>query len=133
MFTIKRRFVYFIYIAEYTLKIETVLCKRMFSLPVTNFKSQCGLATRIYPAEIFILNESAIWLITRKSRNMLLSPRGTCRPYGAYHAYIFRPGRRTTDHIFLLKTIIDKYKHQKSMYMLKKACICFLRRFIPGI
>ena len=25
----------------------------------------------------------------------------------------FRPGRRTTDHIFLLKTIIDKYKHQK--------------------
>ena len=30
----------------------------------------------------------------------------------------FRPGRRTTDHIFLLKTIINKYKHQKSMYML---------------
>ena len=25
----------------------------------------------------------------------------------------FRPGHRTTDHIFLLKTIIDKYKHQK--------------------
>ena len=36
VFTVKRRHVPFIYTAEYTLEIETFLCKNKFSLPVRN-------------------------------------------------------------------------------------------------
>ena len=71
MFTIRRECVTFIYKAEYILKIETDLFKRMLSLPVRNFMSLLDLATKIYQAQLFILNESAIWLVSKESHMLI--------------------------------------------------------------
>ena len=48
VFTIKKRCVVLIDIIEYTLLIETTLCKNLFSLPAWTYKAQFGLAIKIY-------------------------------------------------------------------------------------
>ena len=51
VFTVKKRCVLFIYIIEYTLKIETSCAKIYFLLPARTYKAQSGLAFKI---EIYI-------------------------------------------------------------------------------
>ena len=48
VFTVKKRCVLFIHIVEYTLYIETFLCKNIFSLPARKYKAEYGLAIKIY-------------------------------------------------------------------------------------
>ena len=35
-------------------------------MPARNYKAQCGLAIKIYPVKILILNNSAIWIVNTK-------------------------------------------------------------------
>ena len=98
----------YLYIQIY-LKIETFLCRNMFFLPLRNSKAKFGLAIKIYPVKIFILNESAIWLVNKESHNTLIhclnSPRRTCRPCGSTEEISFRGHR-------LLNYIVKKIQKQ---------------------
>ena len=86
VFTVMKRCVLFIDIAEYSLQTETFLCKNIFSLPARNYKAEFGLAIKIYCVWIFILNNSSIWPVNKKPQNKQMhcqiSPRITCNPCG---------------------------------------------------
>ena len=86
VFTVKRRCVLFIYITEYTSQIEIFLCKNIFPFPARNYKAQFCLEIKIYSVWIFVLNNSAIWLVNTKPQNTQMhcgiSPRRTCKPSG---------------------------------------------------
>ena len=51
VFTVKKRCVLFIDIAEYALQIESFLCRNKFLMPARNYKAQSYLAIKI---EIYI-------------------------------------------------------------------------------
>ena len=67
VFTVEKRCVLFIDIVEYNLYIDTFLCKHIFSLPANGYKAQFGLAIKIN--SVWILNNSAIWLVKTKPQN----------------------------------------------------------------
>ena len=55
-------------------------------MPARNYKAQFGLSIKIYSVWIFILNNSAIWLVNtkpqKKQMHYQISPRRTCNPCG---------------------------------------------------
>ena len=55
-------------------------------MPSRIYKAQLGLVIKIYSIWIFILNNSAIWLVNTKPQNKQMhcriSPRRTCNPCG---------------------------------------------------
>ena len=73
-------------------------------MPARNYKAQFGLAIKIYSVYIFILNNSAIWLVNTKPQNKQMhcriSPRRTCNPCGysmnRYHRLLIYDVKRTT-------------------------------------
>ena len=67
-------------------------------MPSRNYKAKFGLVIKIYSDYVFILKNSAIWLVNRKQQNKemhcRISPRRTCNPCGysmkissRYHIY----------------------------------------------
>ena len=72
-----------------------------------NYKAKFGLAIKIYSVCVFILKNSAIWLVNMKPQNKemqcLISPRRTCNPCGytmkmssRYHRLLICDLKRTT-------------------------------------
>ena len=77
-------------------------------MPARNYKAQFGLAIKIYSVYIFMLNNSAIWLVNTKPQNkqmhFQISPRRMCIPCGytmkmgsRYHKLLIYDVRRTTE------------------------------------
>ena len=65
-------------------------------MPARNYKAQFGFTIKIYSVQIFILNNSAIWLVHK------ISPITTCNPGGYtvkisrwYHGLLIYDVKRT--------------------------------------
>ena len=76
-------------------------------MPVRNDKAQFGLAIKIYPVWILILNNNAIWLVNTIPQNRQMhcriSPRRACNPCGytmkissRYHRLLIYDVKSTT-------------------------------------
>ena len=72
-------------------------------LPVRNSKSEFGLATKIYPVKIIMLNEGAIWSISKHCR---ILPIITCRTCG-FTMKISSRGHRLLNYIVNRNTKTD--------------------------
>ena len=76
-------------------------------MPARNHKAQFGRAIKIYSVWIFILNNSAIWLVNTKPQDKpmhwRISPRRSCNPCGytvkissRYHRLLIYDVKTTT-------------------------------------